>query len=279
MRRSPGPQSWPEPSHPAPHRSRKPQSWPRPSHPDGRDAAAESSHTEVAKTPDAESARPAWPPLGSPRVWQRVRDGAGSARVEVWTTPASPSPREGLIDLAGNAPEGLLEILAADSRYGAAATVTGVGSLVEAPGVGKARVVATYQGNFVTGAGDFSVAASAVWNMVMRVRSLPEQGFTLEGDVATIEFGREVRDLDRLVEGLFASKAPFRLWAVPRLVDNDKWYADAVDLHVGHPLRLHLSATRARVLLDPRTCGNTIARLLTNFQQHLDARSARLAPA
>jgi len=33
------------------------------------------------------------------------------------------------------------------------------------------------------------------------------------------------------------------------------------------------------VLLEERTCGNTLARLLTNLQHHLDARSDLAEPA
>jgi hypothetical protein len=193
----------------------------------------------------------------------------------------------------GDAPEGLLEILASDERYASAMSVTGVGSIVDAPGVGSSHVVATYLGTFVTGGGDFSVSASAVWNMVRHyetwVRSLEERHrvsfeatddrVTINGDVATIAFGRDVNDVDLLVEGLFAAKAPFRLWAVPRKVADDEWYADAVDLHVGHPLRVHITRSKVSIVLDPQTCGNTIARLLTNLQHHLDARSHLLPVA
>lgn len=173
------------------------------------------------------------------------------------------------------------------SDYERAATITGLGTRVHEPDVGEAIVVADFRGSFVTGQGDFSVEASAVWTLVGRyerwVRSLEDRhrlssralqhsGIFLEGEVATILFGREVEDLDRLVEGLFTAKEPFRLWGVPERM-ADGWFVDAVDLHVGHPLRIDVLSDRLRVLLEPETCGNTLARLLTNLQQRLDARA------
>jgi hypothetical protein len=94
----------------------------------------------------------------------------------------------------------------------------------------------------------------------------------VDGDVATIAFGREVENLDRLVHGLFTANEPFRLWGVPERTPGG-WFADAVDLHIGHPLRMDILSDRVRVLLEPETCGNTLARLLTNLQQRLDARA------
>ncbi len=187
----------------------------------------------------------------------------------------------------GDAPEGLLELLSSDATYASSTSVTAVGSRVGDPDVGMAQVVADYRGAFVTGAGDFEVAANAIWRLVdeyerfvrgleSRYRSVFEPvadaGLRVDGDVALIDFEREV-DVDRLVVGLFTAKEPFRLWAVPRQVGDDEWTADAVDLHVGQPLRLELSPRQMRVILEPETCGNTLARLLTNFQQHLDART------
>lgn len=191
----------------------------------------------------------------------------------------------------GYAPEGLLDLLQG-TDYERAASLTGLGSRVSEPEIGEAVVVAEFQGAFVTGQGDFSVAASAVWNLVRRYeawvraledrhrlasRTLEGSGIMLDGDVATIHFGRDVEDLDRLVDGLFTAKEPFRLWGVPERTDGG-WFADVVDLHVGHPLRMDILSDRVRILLEPDTCGNTLARLLTNLQQRLDAR-ARLSPA
>ena len=187
----------------------------------------------------------------------------------------------------GEAPEGLLELLGSNDTYAGTTSITAVGSRVGDASVGVAQVVADYRGAFVTAAGDFEVAANAIWRMVDRyetfVRGLEAryrtviepmecEGFSVVGDVAVIEFGHEV-DLERLLSGLFLAKEPFRLWAVPRQVDDDEWVADAVDLHVGQPLRLEFSSSDVRVLLEPETCGNTLARLLTNLQQHLDART------
>lgn len=186
----------------------------------------------------------------------------------------------------GDAPEGLLELLRG-TEYERAATLTGLGSLVREAGIGDATVVADFQGAFVMGQGDFSVVASAVWNMVRRyeqwvgvledrhrvsTEALEGSGVIVTGDVATISFGRDVENLDRLVQGLFTAKEPFRLWGVPERT-SDGWSADAVDLHVGHPLRIDILSDRIRVLLERETCGNTIARLLTNLQQRLDARA------
>jgi hypothetical protein len=186
----------------------------------------------------------------------------------------------------GEAPGGLLALLGSDPTYAGTTSVTAVGSRVGDANVGLAQVLADYRGAFVTAAGDFEVAANAIWRLIDQYEQfvrglearyrvvyepLEAEGLTVDGDVAMINFGRAV-DVERLVSGLFLAKEPFRLWAVPRQVETDEWTADAVDLHVGQPLRLEFSRTQLRVMLEPETCGNTLARLLTNLQQHLDAR-------
>ncbi len=190
----------------------------------------------------------------------------------------------------GDAPDELLDLLA-NSRYARANSLAGIGSTVVEPGVGQASVVADFRGNFTFGAGDFEVAASVLWNAVRRysdfVTSLEDRyslsvqpqetgGFTVDGDVAVIQFADGL-DVERLVAGLFTAKEPFRLWAVPNQLSEDEWEANAVDLHVGQPLRFEISPHRVRVLLDDGTCGNTLARMLVNFQHHLDARSELVA--
>lgn len=191
----------------------------------------------------------------------------------------------------GEAPEGLLDLLGSDPTYAGTTSVTAVGSRVGGGDVGTAQLVADYRGAFVTAAGDFEVAANAIWRLVDRyeafVTSLEERyrsvvepidadSLTLDGDVAVITFGRTV-DVERLLSGLFLAKEPFRLWGVPREVEAGEWAVEAVDLHVGQPLRLEFSPSEVRVMLEPETCGNTLARLLTNLQQHLDARTALVA--
>lgn len=185
----------------------------------------------------------------------------------------------------GESPDELLELLA-DTRYARANALAGVGSIVEEAGIGRAHVVADYRGSFVFGAGDFEVAASVLWNAVRRyeelIRRLEDRhqlsvesgehgGFTVDGDVAVIEFAERV-DPNLLLTGLFKAKEPFRLWAVPKSIAAEEWEANAVDLHVGQPLRLEISPHRVRLLLDEDTCGNTLARMLTNLQHHMDAR-------
>lgn len=91
-----------------------------------------------------------------------------------------------------------------------------------------------------------------------------------------IDFARPLVDVDRFVAGLFTSKEPFRLWAVPRKLDQEEWEANAVDLHVGQTLRLEITPRWMRVLLGEHTCGNTLARLITNLQHRFNAES-RLA--
>jgi hypothetical protein len=194
----------------------------------------------------------------------------------------------------GDTPDALLELLSKQHQYARASALSAIGTSVAEPGIGKAQVVADWQGNFIIGQGDLNAGASAVTRAADRyasfVRALEtrhqlrfvadtegESGISVDGDVAVLWLDDRIEDLDLLVDGLFAAKEPFRLWAVPRRVGDSEWEANAIDLHVGEPLRLEIAPHRVRVLLGEHTCGNTLARLLTNLQQHLDARVQLLA--
>lgn len=195
------------------------------------------------------------------------------------------------VQVEGDDPQELLDLVRTDQRFAAAASLTAVGTSVAEPGIGEASIVVDYRGGFVATGTSFEIVAGAQWRTLDRYRAyvceLEERhqlravqndhlGLSLEGEVAVLEFPRPLAALDHFVEGLFTSRDPFRLWAVPRLVGDAQWEANAVDLHVGQTLRLEITPRWMRVLLDANTCGNTLARLLTNLQHRFNAQT-RLA--
>lgn len=203
-------------------------------------------------------------------------------------------PRRWRVQVEGENPNELLEIVSQTQRYQAGAALTAVGSRLGGPDTGSAEVAADYQGSFVASGNDFHLVAGLLWRTLDRyeayIRALEtsyrletaateEMGMTIEGEVATIDFPHAVEDLDALVANLFTCKEPFRLWAVPREVASGQWEANAVDLHVGHPVRLEITSHWLRVLLGPETCGNTLARLVANLQHRFDARTHLPLPA
>ncbi len=208
--------------------------------------------------------------------------------------PGRDVPRRWRVQVEGESPDELLELVSEQERYRAGAALTAVASVLEAPAGGKVEVAADYQGGFVASGDDFHTVAGLLWRTLDRyeryVKALERTyrlgasptetlGLMLEGEVAMIEFPHEVGDLDALVANLFNCREPFRLWAVPREVREGQWEANAVDLHVGQRLRLELTSRWLRVLLGPDTCGNTLARLLANLQHRFDARTHLPLPA
>jgi hypothetical protein len=192
------------------------------------------------------------------------------------------------VQVEGDAPEELLDLARQVPRYAAAASLSAVGAILREPGIGDARVVADYKGAFIASGASFDLVAGVLWRTMdryetyvktieelhqLRISSGEETGLELDGDVAIIDFPVEVDDLEYFVGALFNAKEPFRLWAVPRKVAEDEWEANAVDLHVGQTLRLEITPQWMRVLLDGRTCGNTLARLVTNLQHRFHAQT------
>jgi hypothetical protein len=197
------------------------------------------------------------------------------------------------VQVEGYAPQELLDFVRRGlPRFARATALTAVGSRIEAGGVGEAQVVADYRGGFVSFGDSFDVVAGVIWRAVDRYEAfvrglervhqlgtppLDDIGLEVEGEIATILFPERVADLQSLVFGLFNSKEPFRLWSVPRETAAGEWQANAVDLHVGHTLRIEVSDEWMRILLDGNTCGNTLARLVANLQHRFHAQ-AQLSP-
>lgn len=187
-----------------------------------------------------------------------------------------------------------LKFLSESDTYRAGAVLTAIGTVLRGDDLGTATVVADYQGTFLSSGTSFHLVAGMLWRTLdsyeqyvrdfenafrLGTCAVEDQGMEIHGDVALVELPRQVEDLDALVENLFTCKEPFRLWAAPRKVSEFQWEANAVDLHVGHPLRLEISPEWVRVMLGPDTCGNTLARLVANLQHRFDARIRTPQPA
>lgn len=180
-----------------------------------------------------------------------------------------------------------LDLLGSNASYQAGAVLTAIGTVLREENFGFAKVVADYKGNFISQGGSFHLVAGMLWRTLDRyeqyvkglessfqlgTHATEQMGLDIIGEVATIELPRAVDDLDALVANLFTSREPFRLWAAPRQVSEYQWEANAVDLHVGHPMRMEISPAWIRVMLGSHTCGNTLARLVANLQHRFDAR-------
>lgn len=200
-------------------------------------------------------------------------------------------PNEGVSDLRlrvqleGDHPDVLFDILASSDAYRTAAALSAV-----ACRVGDADnwvdEIAHLNGSFVARGRSFENHVGFVADAVDRYRKLVERvenryrlswrtadhgGLSFDGDVLTISLSRRVTDLDQLLDGLFSCRDPFRLWAVPRKVSDDFATAEVVDLHIGEAFSMDIATDYIRVYLSDRVCGNTVLRLLTNLQHRYDA--------
>ncbi len=190
------------------------------------------------------------------------------------------------MQLEGDAPEEILELIRSSSRYASNASLTAVGSTV-AEDDRRVKMAADFQGKIVSAGNSFELVAGVLWRTVGRYQQyieglearyrpkttvVDEIGLQIDGEIAVFSLDREIRDVPMFLDGLLSCREPFRLWGVPREVASTQWEVNAVDLHVGQMLRMEITPRWIRVLLGERTCGNTLARLIANLQQHFDAR-------
>jgi hypothetical protein len=94
-------------------------------------------------------------------------------------------------------------------------------------------------------------------------------GASFAGMPIGIHFSRPILDLPAFCEELFSSRAPFRLWGQPTAT-ADEASVEAVDLHVGQRLSMDLGPNWMRIYLQAGSCGNTVARLISNLQKRFD---------
>ncbi|MGN7300624.1 hypothetical protein [Ferdinandcohnia sp. SAFN-114] len=98
----------------------------------------------------------------------------------------------------------------------------------------------------------------------------------LKGQPIDIYLNRPDINLETLVDTMFSGNKPFNLWGVPDWRSENYCRVNAVDLHSGNygkNLEFEVMPNLIRVLLPKGSCGNTIARLITNIHQSIDATS------
>jgi hypothetical protein len=78
--------------------------------------------------------------------------------------------------------------------------------------------------------------------------------------------------LERLLGSMFNCGEPYRLYGVPVQQGDQRYVTKAVDLHTGDKIDFEITPEVVRVYMFATTCGNTLARLLTNLQHFHDAR-------
>lgn len=104
----------------------------------------------------------------------------------------------------------------------------------------------------------------------IRWQPFDDDGGRLTGGPVGVHFRRSIPDVGRFADRLFTSKEPFRLWGDPTVHDGIA-EVEAVDLHVGQRLRIDIGARWMRIHLERGSCGNTVARLISNLQHRFDS--------
>jgi hypothetical protein len=94
----------------------------------------------------------------------------------------------------------------------------------------------------------------------------------ITGQPITFRFDPAIPDVGTFCSYVFSSRGPFRLWGVPVRLYSDYYRVEAVDLHVGRPIRAEIAPEFLRLYVPAGTCGNSALRLYTNLQHHYNSR-------
>lgn len=187
----------------------------------------------------------------------------------------------------------LLDYLSSSPDYRSAVSLDGIQVDVGDADLGRLTEAVNRLGTFAVTGNSLELHLQFVRSVVLRygtfVRSLEQKaigwaalegesvegGGTLTGQPVVVKFSRPIPDLHRFTQELFAARHPFRLWGWPTIENDEDLGAiarvDAVDLHVGQRLRMDIGTTWMRIYLEQGSCGNTVARLVSNLQHRFDS--------
>ncbi|MFJ8990540.1 hypothetical protein ACIRQH_09215 [Streptomyces sp. NPDC102279] len=195
------------------------------------------------------------------------------------------------INLAGRDAERLLRHISNDAEYRSAVSFDSVQVSLSDPALGRINEGIDRMGRFAV-SGDLEYHFQFVDTVIRRYSRLVKLfetraidwspaaatgGVALTGSPIAIRFSRQIPDLESFASSLFASRQPFRLWGVPEL-SGEVISVEAVDLHVGHSLRMEIGRQWMRIYIGVGTCGNTIARLVSNLQHRFDSQLEFIDP-
>lgn len=99
-------------------------------------------------------------------------------------------------------------------------------------------------------------------------------GLQPSGAVATLAFpdAKSEGEIETIITQIFSCTEPFRLFGIPAKHGSTRYTIRGIDLHTGDKVDFEITSDFIRTYLYPTTCGNVLARLLTNLQHFVDAR-------
>lgn len=186
------------------------------------------------------------------------------------------------ISVRGHDADAWIRAFAVASGYPHALSVTRAEFPLEDDDFGSLTQAVDRRAHFLARGESFALHQRMVANVIDRYRAFVEAvearacrfsaleggGGTMQGAPIEIAF-KKPQNLPRLFDELFSSRDPFRLWGLES-VDERYGECDAVDLHVFSCLRIEAEPEFLRIRLHEGACGNTVARLVSNLQQHVD---------
>ncbi len=117
---------------------------------------------------------------------------------------------------------------------------------------------------------DYRTQIETIENTCLMGFETTDIGLRIHGHPISIGYSRQP-NLQVFIRALFGATEPFKLWGVPAKVTDKLYSVHAVDLHVGSMVRFEVTDKFSRIYLSKDSCANTVARLFSNIQQHVDS--------
>ncbi|WP_420621719.1 hypothetical protein [Candidatus Poriferisodalis sp.] len=217
-----------------------------------------------------------------------IRPGSRASFVKADFTGVAALPEEAIHDLSlsvrGHDAAQLLEVFEHQNGHGHVFSIERLTVPIFDPDLGRIEQAVNRRAHFVARGDSFPLHQQVVADVVGRYRLFVEAveertirfaslgepgGGTIVGTPIEIQFSRPLSNLQVLFDELLSSGEPFRLWGMYEVHDSFG-ECDAVDLHVGGCMRIEAQPEFMRVQLFDGSCGNSIARLVSNLQHHVD---------
>jgi hypothetical protein len=220
-----------------------------------------------------------------------------------WLVSSDEAARNLKVQLSSSHPEQLLDKIADLPEYRSAVNFNNIEVDIDDADLGPLRESVRRWGAFAAHGEQFSHHAQFVQLVIGRYAHLIESiealalnfeplrsadisspadpdlgGASFTGTPIGIHFSRAIPDLPAFCDELFSSRAPFRLWGQPTVTEPHA-VIEAVDLHVGQRISVELGHDWMRVYLRAGSCGNTVARLISNLQTRFDGALSLTHPA